>query len=326
MSYPKFVYILINQKDDYLKEQTLVSLYSLRLTNPDASTVLVTDEKTREFLCGEDSKIRDYVNEVLVAPLPQEISPDRKYRHLKTSLRNLIKGDFIFLDNKTIIVRPLTELYNLGFDLGAVPEGNIFQCGNEELKKHRDSINNNTINNKKGESDNFFNEGVLLVKDSEKTRLFFEEWNKLVQKENINLGKENNKSSLSFVNSLMGSIVQVIDGKFNCQLSGFGAMDYIWKPYIINYGSDREINNNLFFPLQDEKWLSIIREHGITEEIKRIICNPQSSWLEYCRVLGGKELKIYNSPMAKAGRKLSRDYKWINRMVSRIYGCFGFKI
>ena len=50
------VYILISNGDDLFYEQLLVSLYSLRMHNPELNVVVLVDEKTERTLHGKRSK------------------------------------------------------------------------------------------------------------------------------------------------------------------------------------------------------------------------------------------------------------------------------
>ena len=47
----KIIYVLVSNENDCYLEQALVSIYSLRLYNPDANLLLLVDEETSRTLC-----------------------------------------------------------------------------------------------------------------------------------------------------------------------------------------------------------------------------------------------------------------------------------
>jgi len=58
------VYILTSSDKDIYIEQLWLSLYSLRLHNPEVRVVLLTDDSTEVSLVGDRAKIRQYLSEV----------------------------------------------------------------------------------------------------------------------------------------------------------------------------------------------------------------------------------------------------------------------
>ena len=58
------VYILISSGQDLYYEQLLVSLYSLRMHNPELNVVVLVDDVTERTLHGKRSKVRELANEI----------------------------------------------------------------------------------------------------------------------------------------------------------------------------------------------------------------------------------------------------------------------
>ena len=92
----KFLYILVSQGKDIFYEQTLVSVLSLRYHNPDAFISLLVDDGTDKNLVDFRGQIKDLVNEYKVVEYPKETSNKVRSRLLKTNMRNLIDGDFLY--------------------------------------------------------------------------------------------------------------------------------------------------------------------------------------------------------------------------------------
>ncbi|MBR2199092.1 MAG: hypothetical protein IJ909_12080, partial [Fibrobacter sp.] len=107
----KFLYILVSEEKDIYYEQTLASALSLRHYNPDAFISLLVDDKTDKNLVGEfRSQIRNLANEYKVVPFDKGMSNQERSRHLKTNMRNLLEGDFLFIDGDTAIVDKLDTI------------------------------------------------------------------------------------------------------------------------------------------------------------------------------------------------------------------------
>ncbi|MBQ0060663.1 MAG: hypothetical protein KBT15_02660 [Bacteroidales bacterium] len=116
----KVVYVLVSCESDYYCEQLLMSLFSLKYYNPDVDVELITDSKTYQSFVGNRAMIKKDCNRTRVFDLPNELNREQKSRYLKTNLRNLIHGNYLFLDTDTIITGSIAEIDNLRCDVGAV--------------------------------------------------------------------------------------------------------------------------------------------------------------------------------------------------------------
>ena len=103
----KFLYILVSKESDIYYEQTLVSILSLRHYNPDAFVTLLVDDKTDANLMGFRAEIKTLVNEYKVVSFDDKISGLARSRLLKTNMRNLLEGDFLYIDGDTAIADKL---------------------------------------------------------------------------------------------------------------------------------------------------------------------------------------------------------------------------
>jgi len=164
----KIVYILVSDTSDYYYEQTLLSVTSARMWNPDAEIIVVADDKTNATLVGTRTALMDVANKKVVVDFPKEINKKRRSRFLKTSLRNHIEGDFLFIDSDTVVCQSLEEIDSFRGEMGAVLDAHS--------STRNDSIILERINLLGGEytpGDSYYNSGVLYVKDTPKTHAFF---------------------------------------------------------------------------------------------------------------------------------------------------------
>ena len=95
----KIVYVVISTDNDIYLEQAWISAYSVKYYNPTAFITFVTDEDTYKGIVSSDRKnILQIVDEIIPIPLEKGLSNMKRSRWIKTNLRNLIKGDFLFID------------------------------------------------------------------------------------------------------------------------------------------------------------------------------------------------------------------------------------
>lgn len=119
----KLVYVLTCAPEGNYIEQALMSVWSARHWNPDAHIVLITDNLTDQLFVGKRAEILDYISEKIVVPFEDDsLSMAYRSRWLKTSVRQLISGDFLFIDCDTIICKSLADVDDFDCEVGAVPE------------------------------------------------------------------------------------------------------------------------------------------------------------------------------------------------------------
>ena len=181
----KIVYILCSDENDIFYEQALLSVFSLRKYNPDAFVELIVDQYTITTINGKRSKIKEYVNSIKVVEVPEKYNRRQLSRWIKTSLRNLIDGDYLFIDTDTIITDCLYDIDNFTGDIGAVKDQHTV------VKKNSGKYIMLQWATQDGWScfDDllYFNSGVMYVRDCDFTHDFYKEWNKRWQnQEDIN--------------------------------------------------------------------------------------------------------------------------------------------
>lgn len=310
----KFVYALISGRNDYYAEQAAASMHSLRTHNTEAHISLVTDDDTLKSLTGNRSLIKKYVNEYILLNPPATFTPKQKSRFLKTSLRQNVDGDFLYLDNDTIVTASLLELEKSDCEIGAV------------LDHHHTAESNGQLNNyfkktkKKWDYDRYFNGGIILVRDTAGAYGLFEDWHRIWNDERVRYGISMDQPALAQANILNNCIVTELNGHYNCQIVLPESKRYWLGALIVHYMTD--LSDCPPFPLKCTRLLDMIRSEGITAEVEDILLNPVAAYLESTYILGGKELEIYNSPLVVLGRKLSHDCGWLNNVLKFIRGVF----
>lgn len=285
----KLVYVLTCKQDNTYLEQTHISLYSARYHNPDAHIVLIVDRPTDALFVGHRADILQYVSEKIVADVPSDFNTMQTSRWLKTSVRNMIDGDFLFIDSDTIVAKPLDETDSFTCQIGGV-----LDC-HRPVSQFKEQEVVNLIQNaaKCGwdytQVEDYFSSGVLYVKDTKDTRHFYDIWHKnylYTSKCGINIDQisfERTKQELPIVNYIPDTWNTIM----------FIRPTFITDAYIIHFCS---LNNNSF--LFSKRVLNCIRQNGLSEYITKYILEPTHSFLPYL-------------PSAFKGGELLRTRHWL---------------
>lgn len=204
----KIVYVLVSQESDYYYEMFLLSHYSLRLHHPkgDAEVVLVMDTDTHQRLVDKKASVLDDVTPVVVS-IPEEYNVMQRSRYIKTSLRQRVEGDFLFIDSDTIICEKLNEIDRKKSHIAALPES-----VSHGWEKQFRSIGLEAMSQKP-----FYNSGVILVKDCSQAMGLFKEWHKQ-WKISAQQGINYDQPSLCLANALSNSPIEELPVEWNYSL------------------------------------------------------------------------------------------------------------
>ena len=289
----KIVYVLASDDTDMFLEQTLLSVFSLRLHDPNAFVELVVDKKTDNTLQDKRAEILKFINSKIVIDVPNVYNKVQVSRWLKTSLRKHVVGDFLFIDSDTIIADSLESIHDFTGDIGAVPDGHVnmgvtpFNHNLRSLSK----LDGWSFN----ESLPYYNSGVLFVKDLEMSSKLYDGWHSRWVKGVDNNNHVSDQSYLAASDEELGHVIQPLDGIWNCQIARNG-LPYLHDSKIIHLlGFD--------FHSQCPPWmfydLSIyqeIKEYGyVTGRIYEMLKHAKSAFPELNGIVAADEVIISRS-------------------------------
>lgn len=296
----KIVYSLISGPDDFYLEQLILSVHSLRRYNPTAFVEVVTDDQTEKGLIGWRSILRQMVECINIADVPQEFNNMKRSRYLKTNLRSIIKGNYLFLDTDTIICGNLATIDDFRGDIMMVADCNdaIDLQDNEVLKRCE------TIGFKDMLGKAYYNSGVMLVKDSETCHDYYKRWysNWLIS---VNRGINLDQPSLNFTNHQFGDIVQELPGLWNCQIF-FSGLTCLHQSNVIHYAGGG--SNDRMIEIY-----KLIRTEGVlSKKLKKYIAHPRTTFYMY---LTSNDRNIKNKIMLTLNVKYHRLYNLIEKFL-----------
>lgn len=296
----KILYVVTSSPEDIYLEQTYLSIYTLHKHVKEPHVVLLTDNRTDATLQGNRAKILELVNEKVVVDFDDSVSNMRRSRFLKTSMRNLVDGDFLFIDGDTIINTSIEDIDDCNFSFGAVSDAHRDindHYGKEHLKRQVKTLGFSLEGEK-----HYFNSGVMYIKDTSETRDFFKKWNDN-WKSSVEKGINQDQPALLKTNIEMGHFIQELNGSWNCQIMyGF---NYYSTAKIIHYFASKFTTNNggYTYEFVDPKILKEFKKRWeVSEELERKLDNPLTCFSPQCELIGGTDVDILNTHVYKTIR------------------------
>ena len=289
----KIVYVVISDEDDYYLEQALVSVYSVRLYNPNSQILLLIDSETNATIVGKREAILQYVSQKIVIDVPKQYSKMQKSRFLKTTLRQYIEGDFLFIDSDTIITGDLSDIDNIPFDIAAVPDQHVvirYNWLRGSIKKWA-----MLLDWKFSEDALYFNSGVFYVKDRPITHAFYKNWFTIWNKSSSK-GLHIDQPSLAKTDELHNHIIGELDGIWNCQVNENG-LPYLMDAKIIHYfASGRKGKRNNPYSFYNSTIYEKIKEEGkVGIELHNKILKAKSAFDSPCVIIGNTDIPFFFS-------------------------------
>lgn len=278
----KYLYVLTSNEDDLYYEQMYLSIISLRLYNPAAYIVILTDEITFNTLKGQRKELINIVEECKVIDLPPQWSQKVRSRLLKTNMRNLVDGDFLYLDCDTIVLSNLCIPSEWDFNVGAVKNLHFSDVNNSPIYpifQHMCRLCGVDMN-----SPLYYNSGVLYVKDTVESKFFFSNWHNCYFQYLEHFNVEVDQLSLYKINNDFNGYIKEIPGEWNWQM-GFG-LNYMCHAKIMHtFSSVSNQYHNIHFLKRKEFYRDIRKQLYSKSDLIHIIQNAIYSFDESVRIV-----------------------------------------
>ena len=262
------VYVLVSSEQDVFLEELWASLFSLRIHHPEAKVMVLTDASTSQRIMVRKN-LRDMFSEVVTVKVPDHYSQKERSRHIKTSVRNIIDGAFLYIDTDTIICKSLEGVDKLNYDIAAVPECHIPLSDNpfkESVYSTIEKIYGTDIH----DCTYWFNGGVMYVADNMRTRQFYQKWNDNWSFSCFQKGNSQDQPSLVKTDRDMGYIIQPLPDIYNSQVAM--SLKYFADAAIVHFWHMNFIPDQSYSPFLSLQIYHTIKEAGaITPEVEEQI-------------------------------------------------------
>lgn len=214
----KLLYVLVSSPEDNYLEMAHISITSAKYYMPDCHIVLLVDDKTDLLMDDNRRKILKNVDEYIVVPLENNVSAHVRSRLIKCGARQYVKGDFLYIDSDTIIVKPLYEIDQVEASIAAVRDSHLDFSNSSNKYFFQFYVDQCKVVGYKVEDDAvLFNCGLMYVKDDDIAHRFYEMWLDEWKKGN-DKGMPKDQPSAMKVNSQMGRVIQELDDRWNVQI------------------------------------------------------------------------------------------------------------
>ncbi len=271
------VYVLTCAADATYIEQALMAIWSARYWNPTARIVLLIDDITSSLLHAGDKRgeILKYIDEEVVSTFTGDKSMLYRSRWIKTKVRELVKGELLFVDSDTICCRSLADVDNFDCEIGAIPESMLpvaqFHPSLLQQAKERCQLYGLDITHEEF----YWCSGVLYAKDTPCVHKLFDRWHQL-WKDSFEQGNVfADQPPLARANADCGHIISRIPDSYNNIT--FTQNSYTDSAHILHFSSYR--NTSFLF---SKKVLNIVREQGISAPwLQYLILHSTSTYLPF---------------------------------------------
>lgn len=299
----KIVYVVTSDETDVYLEQALLSVFSLRKHNPSAFVELVVDQDTDATIAGKRGEILKYIDNKVVVNVPEEYNKVCRSRWIKTSLRQHIQGNFLFIDTDTIVTDCLDDIDSFDGEIGAVKDQHVLVEKNSGVRDLK------IIAEREGwswsETLAYYNSGVMYVKDSLFTHNFFQTWHNKWKDKEGNTGEHRDQSPLAATNESFQYPIKELPGEWNCQIF-YNGISYLANAKIMHYLMyERSTHSWIFY---NHDILKEIKELGyISDKISTLVGEAKFSFDVPNMIISGKELECLKTPLfliCKANRRV----------------------
>jgi hypothetical protein len=171
------VYLLtVDEGCEVYADMALVSILSLKITNPSLPVRLVCDRASARRLEESGHRLPGLCDSVEAVETP-EGSLVYRHRWIKTQLPRFLRGGGLHLDADTLVRGSLATLPQGGWDFAAVPDYN-----RSDMSEHLRTLPHVLKALELGwplDLTRYFNSGVFCWKDTPAVHAFFAEWHRL---------------------------------------------------------------------------------------------------------------------------------------------------
>jgi hypothetical protein len=242
----KVVFAVASTGSDLYAARARVAVASLRLSNPGVAVVLACDDETERALRGAAHPLLDEVDDRMMV---RALSGDLRLRSrfVKTRLRSVLSGPFLYLDADVVVRRDLSEILNADADVAGVRNHNGATRA-EQLRPGGLVASTIAAMRWQVSPDVYLNGGVLFFNDTPLARQAGEEWHRLWMSGLAERGDYRDQAALNAALFAAQPAVAVLPDGWNAQIRAAprAARDAnVWH----YYGSEDEALHDTEFDL-----------------------------------------------------------------------------
>lgn len=300
----QIVYVLVSSDKDVFLEELWASVWSLRRFHKEVTVNVVADKPTARRI-EENLGLRKLITYIAVPDIPEHYSLKERSRELKTRIREIIKGDFLYIDTDTIICKPLDEIDNCEYDVAGIPDSNVWIEGNP-FSAGMTGVVRDIFGKEPAHNGYLINGGVIYAKDNAVAHELFKRWNESWTYSCFKKGNSQDQPALWHSDSEMGNVIKTLSDIYNSQVAM--SLQYFADAAIVHFLHMKFIPDQSYSPYLSLQIYKDIKEHGqLTDEIKTKIINCKAMWTPMTMPVGKDQMLFLFTPMGKDFVQIYKD-------------------
>lgn len=315
----QIVYALTASANDLFLQEMWASVYSLRLYEPTRDVKVLCDNKTANYI-NLFPELKALVTEIIVVDVPEGYAQDLRSREIKTSVRQHISGNFLYVDTDTVFGGSLEYLDSVNCDVAAVPEFNVPSTKSYFRDTYLGKVRR-FFGIDVSDAPRLHNGGVIYAADTPVAHEFYQRWHDnwydSAIKRQCGLADQ---PPLMKSDKDMGYIVEELPGEFNCQMAM--CIEHFFSAKIIHY-----IHFNLLpepqNPFIDKSIYRQIKADGaISEVTANTIRNTKSAFITPSAIVDGKTVEFLLSNPGHIFMAVFKQGGWMLSLMNKIASVF----
>lgn len=299
----QIVYVVVSSEKDVFLEELWVSVYSLRQYHVKAKINVIADRLTADRI-KSIPELYSLITNLVVGDTPNNFTPKEKSRELKTTIRELIKGDFLYIDTDTVICGALEEIDKCEYDVAGVPDSNAW-CKYHAFSTGMKNSVYNIFGSDMSSFEYLINGGVIYSKDTPIAHELFQRWNKNWRYSCFEKGNSQDQPALWQSDYEMGGVVKCLPDIYNSQVAM--SLQFFTGAAIVHFLHMDFIPDQSYSPFLSLKiYQDLKKSKTITPEIAEQIIHCKSAFQPMTMPVGRDQLLFLFNP---AGKSFVQIYK-----------------
>lgn len=210
----KAIFAITSRGNDFFSAMTRIAVASLRLSNPGLSIIVACDQDTDSAMKKALDPLIEEVDCWFNVKTPPGADGFRN-RFLKTSLRDLIDGPFLFLDSDILVRGDLSDIFTVDTDIAAARNHSRASFSGQVWVEDAKTVK---AMGWKTRSDVYVNGGVLYYNDTPAARHFRAVWHRRWLESFNRRGNFRDQPALNSALYDTKPRLVVLDDRFNAQI------------------------------------------------------------------------------------------------------------